>query len=95
LKLIFNFCLPQVNNTAFKFAPVENGEKRIELSIDDDRTILKLSSWVEGLGWCGQKTMEIDADLLDDMHRMLAAARVRIRRDPGSAGSNKVLSFPG
>ena len=76
--------------------PVENGEKRLELSLEDNKTVLKLSSWVNGLGWCGQKTMEIDDEMLEEMHRLLGAARVRVRsRQEGPEPEmRKVLRFP-
>ena len=91
--------MPQVNNKALKFAPAENGEKRVELAVDGDETIIKLSTWADGLGWCVQKTMQIDADLLDEMHGMIGAARVRLRNRALDEGQNipltqKVLNFP-
>lgn len=91
--------MPQSSNAAYNFAPAENGEKRVELSIDGDRTVIRLSSWVDGLGWCGEKTMYVDPDLLDDMHRMLGAARIRLREqrldeNEGPRAESKVLKFP-
>ena len=91
--------MPQTNTKAINFAPVENGEKRVELNLDGDRTVIRLSSWVDGLGWCGEKTMQIDADMLEELHGMLGAARVRIRRnraDNAKDGAipHKVLNFP-
>ena len=87
-----------MNSKATKFAPVENGEKRIELSIEADQTVIRLSSWVDGLGWCGQKTMHVDAELLDEMHRMIGAARVRLRHrqreNETTIVPQKVLDFP-
>jgi hypothetical protein len=91
--------MPQVNSKAFKFAPAETSEKRIDLSLDGDETVIKLSSWIDGLGWCGEKTMRIDPELLDEMHRMIGAARIRVRQrrldesDDGIA-DGKVLKFP-
>ena len=76
--------------------PVENGEKRLELSLEDNKTVLKLSSWVNGLGWCGQKTMEIDDEILEEMHRLIGAARVRVRsrQETPEPEMRKVLKFP-
>ena len=76
--------------------PVENGEKRLELSLEDNKTVLKLSSWVNGLGWCGQKTMEIDDEILEEMHRLIGAARVRVRsrQERPEPEMRKVLKFP-
>ena len=88
--------MAQNNSKALKFTPVESGEKRVELSFEGDLTVLKLSSWVEGLGWCGEKTMHIEADMLDEMHRMIGAARVRLRQQRSDANviTSKVLNFP-
>lgn len=87
-----------MNSKAIKFAPAENGEKRIELALDGDQTVIRLSSWVDGLGWCGQKTMSVNAELLDEMHRMIGAARVRLRHrqreNETAINTQKVLDFP-
>lgn len=76
--------------------PVESGEKRLELALEDDKTVIKLSSWVDGLGWCGEKTMEIEAEMLDEMHRLIGAARVRLRSRQAEPEpeERKVLKFP-
>lgn len=90
--------MSQNSGKAFKFAPAENGEKRVELGFDGDNTILHLSSWVDGLGWCGEKTMQIEPDMLDELHRMIGAARVRLRQQRldanEEASPSKVLNFP-
>ena len=88
-----------MNNKALKFAPVETGEKRVELSLEGDETVIKLASWVNGLGWCGEKTIRVDADMLDEMHRLIGAARIRVRsrrveNDPAASITQKVLNFP-
>ena len=86
------------NNTAIKFAPVFSDEKRVDLSIESGEARLQLSTWTEGLGWCTQKTMQLDAELLDEVHRVITAARLKIRRDtsiPGVQNSSaNVLEFP-
>ena len=88
-----------MNNKALKFAPVETGEKRIELCLEGDETVIKLASWVDGLGWCGEKTMRIDADMLDEVHRLLGAARTRMRgrqeeNEVVAPLTQKVVKFP-
>ena len=83
---------------ATKFAPAEAGEKRIDLSIEGDLTSIKLSSWVDRLGWCGEKTLAVEPELLDVLHKMIGAARVRIRNQREFDGSEevarRVLDFP-
>ncbi len=85
-------------NTAFKFLPVVSDEKRVELSLIDGQAVIKLSTWEEDLGWCGQKTMSLNAEMLDELHRAIAAARVRLHsRDSDNEREmvpSKVLHFP-
>ena len=40
--------------------------------------MLRLSTWTDGLGWCAQKTIELEADQLDDLHRAATVARRRL-----------------
>ncbi len=86
------------NNTALKFAPVFSDERRIDLSIENGEARLQLSTWADGLGWCTQKTMELDADLLDEVHRVITAARLRIKREMADSETPtppaRVLEFP-
>ncbi|MBK9152784.1 MAG: hypothetical protein IPM25_00870 [Chloracidobacterium sp.] len=84
---------------AQNFLPIEGTDKKVELAIHEDQVVLSLSTWTEGLGWCGQKTMSLDAEMIDDMHRLLGAARVRLAlRRAESAddaeASGEVISFP-
>ena len=81
-----------------KFAPAEAGEKRIDLSIEGNMTSIKLSSWIDGLGWCVEKTLAVKPEMLDVLHKMIGAARVRIRNQREMVGNEesslKVLDFP-
>ncbi len=83
---------------ATRFAPATADDKRIDLSVDGEMTSIKLSSWVEGLGWCGEKTMTVEPEMLDELHRLIGAARVRLRHQRAMEGadqtSRKVLDFP-
>lgn len=83
-------------NTAHKFAPVVTDDKRIDLKIEGENAAISLSLWTDGLGWCTQKTMTLDADLLDDLHRVIAAARVKVKRpiDTETETCSTVLRFP-
>jgi hypothetical protein len=86
------------SNTAIKFVPVFSDDKKVELMLNGDQTEIKLSTWTEGIGWCGQKTMSLDADLLDEMHRLIVAARTRIRNKKTENSlpteSKTILQFP-
>lgn len=86
------------SNLATKFLPIVSDEKKLEVSLVDDQAIIKLSTWTEDLGWCGQKTLSLDAEMLDDLHRVIAAARYKLNSrknasDEATAPSN-VLEFP-
>ena len=86
------------SSTAVKFAPVFSDEKRVDLAIDNGTAFLQLSTWAEGLGWCTQKTMQLDADLLDEVHRVITAARLKMKRTTADSGVEhepaRVLEFP-
>jgi hypothetical protein len=86
------------SNTAVNFLPIFSDEKKVEVSLEEDQAILKLSTWTQDLGWCGQKTMSLDAEMLDELHRVIAAARIRLSRQKSENGEEvetaRVLEFP-
>jgi hypothetical protein len=77
-------------------------DQKIEVSIesghDSEQVVLRYSTWTEGLGWCGQKTIRLDAAHVDELHRALTVARHRINRHRAEAGQAvepaKVIQFP-
>jgi hypothetical protein len=77
-------------------------EERVEVFIEQhegsERVVLRQSTWTEGLGWCGQKTIRLDSEHLDDLHRALVVARQRINRQRAAAGqtleAGKVIQLP-
>lgn len=87
------------SNTAIKFAPFFSDDRRIDVSVESGETEISLSTWTDGLGWCTQKTMKLDAELLEDLHRVVSAARLKVQRnnDTNSSfmeNSGKVIDFP-
>jgi predicted DCC family thiol-disulfide oxidoreductase YuxK len=86
------------SNLATKFQPIVSDEKKIEVSLVEDQAIIKLSTWTEDLGWCGQKTLKVDADMLDDLHRVIASARYKLNSKNQDIETEdqtgKVLEFP-
>lgn len=87
------------SNLKFKSLPIETDNQKIEVLLDAENQVsLKLSTWTEGLGWCAQKTMSFDADVLDDLQRALIVARNKIARERGEAGeevkSAKIIKLP-
>lgn len=86
------------SNTAIKFLPIFSDEKKVEVSLADDQAVIRLSTWTDDLGWCGQKTLSIDADMLDDLHRVITAARLKLNRQKAEnqdeISDAIVLQFP-
>jgi hypothetical protein len=86
------------SNLAAKFLPIISDEKKIEVSLEDDKALIKLSTWVEDLGWCGQKTLAVEAEMLDELHRAISAARYRLSQRKADSGEiiekKNVIAFP-
>ena len=86
------------SNAAIKFAPTVVEDERLDVSIADDEAVIRLSSWVDGLGWCTQKTMTLDETMLDELHRVVTAARLKIKRNRASDEERreapKIIKFP-
>lgn len=86
------------SNTAVKFLPIFSHEKKVEVSLQEDQAVIKLSTWSEDLGWLGQKTLSLDAEMLDDLHRVISAARLKLNKQKAEhqteTSSAKVLQFP-
>ena len=85
-------------NTATKFLPIFSDEKKVEVSLENDQAVIKLSTWTEDLGWCCQKTLSLDAEMLDDLHRVIASARYRLNKQKAETEENSetanVIAFP-
>lgn len=85
-------------NLAVQFLPIFSDEKKVDVSLVEDQAVIKLSTWTEGLGWCGQKTLSLDAEMLDELHRVISAARIKLNRQKNENQeenvSTKVLQFP-
>ncbi|HLM00653.1 MAG TPA: hypothetical protein VK400_06325 [Pyrinomonadaceae bacterium] len=92
------------SNTATNLSPVVTEEKKIDVCIENGEAVLRLSTWTENLGWTCQKTMRLEAEMLDDLHRAISAARYRLnsRKSENIAATaaadgcakNNVLEFP-
>lgn len=86
-------------SAAVKFLPIFSDEKKVEVTLEGDQAVIKLSTWTDNIGWCGQKTLSLDAEMLDDLHRVISAARIKLNRQkPESsnepADATKILQFP-
>ena len=85
------------SNTAVKFLPIVTEDQKVDVSLNGSEATIKLSTWNNDLGWCGQKTMTLDAAMLDDLHRVIASARVRLASQTAEAGdaeNARILQFP-
>ncbi len=78
------------NRATLQILDSPHEDERVEVLLEEaeglERVVLRYSTWVEGLGWCGQKTIKLDGAHLDDLHRALTVARHRINRRRAEAG---------
>ena len=78
------------NRATVQILDSPHDDERVEVLLEEaegsERVVLHYSTWVEGLGWCGQKTIKLDGAHLDDLHRALTVARHRIKRKQAEAG---------
>ena len=94
--------MPVQNNAADQFPRSSRDNQKIELHFEpgegNERITLKYSTWVDGLGWCCQKTIRLDSDQLDELQRAITVARHRIRRRRADAGRDvapaQVIQLP-
>lgn len=85
------------SNTAIKFLPAVQDDKKMEVSLEGNEAVLRLSTWTENLGWTCQKTLRLDAAMLDDLHRSITAARYRLnsqQTDSTEEMPGRVIKFP-
>lgn len=80
----------QGQSATIQILPSAIDDERVEVAIEqhegNERVVLRHSTWTEGLGWCSQKTIRLDGEQLDDLHRALLVARHRINRQRAEAG---------
>jgi hypothetical protein len=89
------------NNVAAGRTHEPEGGKRqkVELSFEGDEGVaLRYMTWAEGLGWCCQKTIRVEGEQLDELHRAITVARHRYRRQRPEAGETarpaQVIQLP-
>jgi hypothetical protein len=78
--------------------PDQKVEVVFEPSDGGERVALRYMTWTEGLGWCCQKTIRLEAEQLDDLQRALTVARHRRNRRQAEAGESpepaRVIQLP-
>jgi hypothetical protein len=79
------------HNSTVQILQSPTEDQRVEVLIEPsegtEQVVLRYSTWTDGLGWCTQKTIRLDGEQLDDLHRALTVARQRINRRRAEAGS--------
>jgi hypothetical protein len=90
------------NSAVVQVLPSAREDQRVEVVLEqrgrEDFVALRYSTWTEGLGWCCQKTIRLDGEQLEDLHRAVTVARHRISRRRGEAGqaarTSQVIQLP-
>ena len=78
-------------NTAAGLSPERAGtQQKVEVSFEQQEggacVALRYLTWADGLGWCCQKTIRVEEDQLDELHRAITVARHRARRQRAETG---------
>ena len=81
------------HETAVERPFVQSEERKVEVSVDGDAAVIRLSTYANGIGWFVQKTISLDAEMLDALTDELAAARGKIVRETDAILSASVLEF--
>ena len=90
------------NQTAAHALNSSRPEQKIEVVMQnrggEGCLALRLSTWTDGLGWCAQKTIELEPGQLDELHLAVTVARRRLaaRRAESDqpAAPAKVIRLP-
>jgi hypothetical protein len=75
----------------------KEADQRVEVVFSSDLSAvgIKYLTWTDGLGWSTQKTIWIDSSDVDDLHRAISAARIRLKHAQiNNNDTAKVISFP-
>lgn len=81
------------NETAVERPLTQSEDKKVEVCVDGDAAVIRLSTYAEGIGWFVQKTISLDAEMLDALTDQLGAARGEIVRESDAILSASVLEF--
>ena len=100
---LFKGMKPGSSNTAAGLSPEKAvKQQKVEVVFEQQEggagVALKYLTWTEGLGWCCQKTIRVEGDQLDELHRAITVARHRLRRERAETGEEtapaQVIQFP-
>ena len=91
------------DNTAAVLSPERAGkQQKVEVTFEQQEggacVALRYLTWTDGLGWCCQKTIRVEEEQLDELHRAITVARHRARRQRAETGEPatpaQVIQFP-
>ena len=68
-------------------------EKKVEVSVNGDQAVIRMMTYAEGIGWFVQKTIAVDAEMLDILADQLCSARGSVRRESDEILSAEILEF--
>ena len=81
------------NNLAAHVISSSRPDQQIEVVIEGaaghEHVALRFSTWAEGLGWCTQKTIRLEAEQLDELHRATTVARHRLAHRRADSGQHR------
>lgn len=79
--------------TAIEPAIIAADDKKVEVTVDGEMAVIRMSTYADGIGWFVQKTITVNADMLDALSDQLAVARGAIKRDGDEILSADILEF--
>ena len=90
------------NQTAARALKSSRTEQKIEVVMGarggGECIAHRLFTWTDGLGWCAQKTIELEAAQLDELHLAVTVARRRLASRRAETGQTsapaKVIQLP-
>lgn len=81
------------NNLAAHVVASSHPDQQIEVVIEgaagSEHVALRFSTWADGLGWCTQKTIRLQAEQLDELHRATTVARHRLAHRRADEGQRR------
>ena len=69
---------------------------KVEVRLEGEKAVITLSSFVEGLGWCTQKTMRLDLERLEELEPQLTTVRDSLEQSENKKSNitSNVIAFP-
>ena len=84
---------PEQNISAAETHQAIRHDKKVEVTVEGSKAVVRLLSYGNGIGWFIVKTIKVDAEMLDALADQFADARGKIRRDGDDILSAEILEF--